>query len=186
MTSRLRAVIAILVVLLVASVITSGRGGRSLVRGPRAAEGSRAGDAELRALIHTRARDAYLGGDTARAWTAWSEAYRSAGARRDWRGLIDVGDAAVGMKSRGRARQSYAASLTVARERRSVEGVLRSGEAFAGIGDRRALSHSIRIAQRLAGDDPPARARVRDFSAVFAASQPSSASPETLRAPRGE
>jgi hypothetical protein len=183
MTSRFRAVIAILVLLLVGSVITSGRVGRTLTRGPRAAEGGRASADDLRTLILTRARDSYAAGDTGRAWAAWSEAYRSAKARRDWRGLIDVGDAAVGMKARARARQSYAASLTLAREQRSVEGVLRSGEAFAGIGERRALSHSIRIADRLAGDDPVARARVRDFTAVFAASHPTSASPETSRTP---
>lgn len=183
MTSRFRTVIAILVVLLVASVVASGRVPHTLMRGPRPAEGGRAGAEELRRLVLARAQDTLAAGDSGRAWAAWREAYVTAKARRDWRGLIDVGDAAVGMKGVVRARQAYGASLTVAREERSVDGVLRSGEAFAGVGERRAMRHAIRIAERLAGDDPSARAHVRDFVAIFSAPMPNAASPDTSRRP---
>jgi len=177
MTSRVGTIISILLVLLVASVFSSGRIPHPLGRGPRAAEGSRAGAEDLRRLVLTRAETAYAAGDTARAWTAWREALTTARGRRDWRGLIDVGDAAVVMNSHGRARQSYAAALTVAREEPSVEGVLRSGEAFSGIGDRRAMRHALRIADRLAGEDPAARARVRDFSTLLTSAPARSAAP---------
>jgi hypothetical protein len=164
--------------------VSSGRVPPPLVRGPRAAEGGRAGTEELRRLVLARAQDTYAAGDSGRAWAAWREAYATAKARRDWHGLIDVGDAAVGMKGMVRARQSYAASLTVAREQRSVDGVLRSGEAFAGLGERRGMLHAIRIAQHLAGDDPSARAHVRDFVAIFAAPpMTNAASPDTATRP---
>jgi hypothetical protein len=180
MTSRVSTVILVLLVLLVASVVSSGRMPHPLGRGPRAAEGGHAGAEELRRLVLSRAQQLHAAGETSRAWTAWREAFAMARARRDWRGLIDVGDVAVAMKSQGRARQSYAAALTVAREEPSVEGVLRSGEAFAWLNDRRAMRHAIRIAERLAGDEPAARARVRDFVTVFAsapASRPAASAP---------
>jgi hypothetical protein len=183
MMSRSRTVIAILVVLLVASLISSGRVHHTLVRGPRAAEGGGAGADDLRKLILTRARDTYAAGDHGRAWAAWREAYAAARAQRDWRGLIDVGDAAVGMEGARWARQSYATSLSLAREQGSVDGVLRSGEAFAGLGDRRALHHAIHLADRLAGDDPGAHARVRDFAAIFAAPRRRKPSRDTTRRP---
>jgi hypothetical protein len=168
MTPRFGTTILILLLLLAASVVSSGRVPHPLGRGPRAAEGSRAGVDDLRRLILNRAHDAYAAGDAGRAWTAWREAFSTARSQHDWRGLVDVGDAALGMDSRGRARQSYSTALTTAREERSVDGVLRAGEAFAGIGDRRTTRYAVRIAERLADDDPTARARVRDFAAVHA------------------
>ncbi len=168
MISRVGTAIVILVFLLVASIAFSGRVPHPLGRGPRAAEGSRAGADDLRRLILNRAHDAYAAGDTSRAWAAWREAFTTARSGRDWRALIDVGDAALGMASRGRARQSYSTALTAAREERSVDGVLRAGEAFASIGDRRSTRYAMRIAERLAGDEPTARARVRDFATVHA------------------
>ena len=176
MTSRFGTIIPILLVLLVASVVSSGRIPHPLGR-PRAAEGSRAGAEDLRRLVLSRAETAYAAGDTARAWIAWRDALTTARSRRDWRGLIDVGDSALVMNNRSRARQSYTVALTVAREEPSVEGVLRSGEAFSGIGDRRAMRHALRIADRLAGEDPEARARVRDFSTVFVAAPARPAAP---------
>jgi hypothetical protein len=58
--------------------------------------------------------------------------------------------------------------------------VLRSGEAFAGLGDHEVLLHTLRIADHLAARDPAQRARVQDFAAIFA-SDGVSASPDTSR-----
>jgi hypothetical protein len=59
------------------------------------------------------------------------------------------------------ARQAYLDALFCARDRRSVDGVLRAAEAFAALGDRDVVVQSLRIADVLAdAEGPAARERV--------------------------
>jgi hypothetical protein len=178
MNTKVRNTLTIALVLAALAFASSAHFRHSMMHGPRHAEGARASRDEVRTMLLRRAQDAHAARDTARAWAAWRDAYATAAASGGWRGLIDVGDAAVGMGSTAKARQSYAASLAQARRQRSVEGVLRTGEAFAGLGDRQVLEQTLRIASHLAGDDPAERARVQDFAAIFAADS-ASASPDT-------
>jgi hypothetical protein len=180
MITRVRSTIALLVILfLIICATVSARRKDFIGRGERQARSARVTNADVRRLLLTRARDALAAGDAGRAWTGWSEAYRSARASGSWRALIDVGDAAVGMRAVPRARESYAAALQLARRERSVEGVLRAGGAFAGVGDQRLLEEALRTARQIAGRDPALRGRVREFAAVFGADATGAASPDT-------
>jgi len=74
----------------------------------------------------------------------WHDAYGAALDSRRWESMIAVGDAfmrighAAGTPGGARmnARDAYLIALIRARRDRSVDGALRSGEAFAGLGDR--------------------------------------------------
>lgn len=86
-----------------------------------------------------------------------------------WDALAEVGDAARQVRELvpppprafATASRAYLAGLARAREQRSVDGVLRVAEGFAGLGDGEMVEYCIGIAGQLAarqgGDDPPAR-----------------------------
>lgn len=126
--------------------------------------------------LHVRAVDQALGKrDVAAAERAWREAYAAALGSGTWEGMIEVGDASmrigrvqgVGTVHPSRARQNYLEALFRARAHRSVDGILRSAEAFAALGDRSVVAECLRIAERAANGDATAMARVRGFAAMF-------------------
>src|SRR5262245_52522350 len=77
---------------------------------------------------------ALMAGDLSAAERAWHEAYVAALGARRWEGMLAVGDAALrlGEVVRGprvaatQAREAYLAALFRARDRRSLDGVLRA------------------------------------------------------------
>jgi hypothetical protein len=107
--------------------------------------------------------------DISLAERAWLQGYQQALGSRRWEGMVEAGDAALRIganaKSRRlaapRARQAYLTALVRARGQRSVDGVVRTAEAFARLGDREVVEQALRIARDLAGTDPEAEARVR-------------------------
>ncbi len=111
--------------------------------------------------------------DIGGAERAWHAAYLAALGSRRWEGRLAVGEAylRIGDAAKGpqtaaaKARANYVAALFLAREQRSLDGVLRVTEAFAALGDREVVDACLRIADRLAvgGGDPRAPARVRAF-----------------------
>ena len=100
---------------------------------------------------------------------AWQEAYLAALGGRGWEGLLAVGDAArriaavAGPRSGPEAKvlQTYLLALVRARQQRSLDGVLRTSEAFASLGDREVVAFCIRIAESLTAEAHDARARSR-------------------------
>jgi hypothetical protein len=110
--------------------------------------------------------------DASEAVTAWFDAYYAALGARGWQGYADVADAQVRIGStfgHTRAaqvpvRQLYLDTLLRARERQSLEGVLRAAKGFADLGDRHVARRALGIAERLARTDE-ARARVRENAA---------------------
>jgi hypothetical protein len=86
---------------------------------------------------------ALTAGDPSAAERAWHAAYVADLQARRWEGMLAVGDAALrlGDVIRGprvavtQAREAYLAALFRARDRRSLDGVLRSAEAFDRMGD---------------------------------------------------
>jgi hypothetical protein len=101
----------------------------------------------------------------------WHDAYGGALGSRHWEGMIEVGDAArrIGKISgsrataEARARWAYLAALFRARQEKSLDGVLRTAEAFSSLGDREVVTQCLRTAERLASQarDPHANERVR-------------------------
>jgi hypothetical protein len=100
----------------------------------------------------------------------WHDAYAAALESRTWEGMIDVGDAfmaigrAAGTPSGARrnARDAYMVALIRARREGSIDGVLRSTEAFAQIDERVVVEQCLVIADRLAAGDEQAQRRVRE------------------------
>jgi len=101
---------------------------------------------------------------------ALHDAYGAALQSRRWQAMIAVGDAfmvvgratgnAVG--ARIDARQAYLTALIRARRARSVEGALRSAEAFERLGERDAVDQCLNIAGLLAEGNETAQQRVRE------------------------
>lgn len=110
---------------------------------------------------------------------AWHDAYGAALESRSWESMIAVGDAfmsighAAGTPSGARmnAREAYMTALIRARRNRSVDGALRSGEAFAGLGDRAIVEQSLYIAAQLATGDEYAQQRVGEARQRWAGRQ---------------
>lgn len=108
--------------------------------------------------------------DVAGALRAWRRANVVATGSRRWEAVLAVGDAYLRIGDAadirrafaGRAREVYLTALFLAREERSVEGVLRAAEAFAALGDRDVADHSLSVARRIADEtrDRTAQARV--------------------------
>lgn len=104
---------------------------------------------------------------------AWRDAYGAARGGLGWEGMLAVGDAALRIGDatgdrRGfepRARQSYLAALFRARQEGSLDGVMRTTEAFARLGDRAVAERGLGIADALAGLNLEAQARVRALAA---------------------
>ena len=107
---------------------------------------------------------------------AWHEAHRAAlWSRQRWDGLIEVGEAylRIGEVANGRqapkktARRLYLTALFRARQQGSLDGVLRTADAFAVLGDRETVTQCLQVADQVAERtrDPQARARVEAFRA---------------------
>jgi hypothetical protein len=101
-------------------------------------------------------------GDSAAALSWWHEARAAAIRSGQWEGMIEVGDAARRFAGgRTRARQAFLTALFRARQQRSLDGVLRAATGFGELGDRDTLAQALRMAERAAGPDPRAQARVQ-------------------------
>jgi len=100
----------------------------------------------------------------------WHDAYGAALASRSWESMIAIGDAfmAIGRASgtvsgaRTNAREAYLAALIRARRDHSVDGALRSAEAFRELDDRTVAEQCLHIAAQLAAGDEQAQQRVRE------------------------
>lgn len=110
---------------------------------------------------------------------AWHEAYLAALASPRWDGMVAVGEASLrlaevtGQRQAGeaKARTAYLAAFFRARQQNAVDGVLRTAQAFADLGDREVVEQCLRVAQELAAraGDPEAEARVRAMTGRLAA-----------------
>src|SRR5262245_46963067 len=106
----------------------------------------------------------------------WHDAYGAALASRGWDSLIAVGDAfmAIGRAAgsvRGakmNAREAYLTAFIRARRDRSVDGVLRSAEAFRQLGDQAVVDQCLHVAGQLAAGDARAEQRVREAGQPWA------------------
>jgi hypothetical protein len=98
----------------------------------------------------------------------WHDAYGAALASGSWESMIAAGDAfmAIGRASgsvrgaRMNAREAYLSALIRARRDRSVDGAIRSAEAFRGLDDRAVGEQCLHIAAQLAAGDEQAQQRV--------------------------
>jgi hypothetical protein len=96
--------------------------------------------------------------DVSAAVRARQEAYTAALGSGRWEGMVAVGDAtlrigdasATRKAAEAQARQAYLTALFRARDQHSVEGVLRTAEAFAALGDRDVVAQSLSMARTLA------------------------------------
>lgn len=101
-------------------------------------------------------------GDVSGALRAWQETYGAMMESRRWEGFADAGDAylriarASGSPAEGisRARHLYLSALFRASGSGSLDGVLRLASAFVELGDDEVVTHSLRLARRLAGTHP--------------------------------
>lgn len=101
-----------------------------------------------------RVDDALRRNDVRVAAGAWHDAYVTSLGSRRWESMLAVGDAAlrVGdvtgarLAARSKARQAYLVALFRARDERSLDGLLRVGEAFASLGDQALAIHCLHLA----------------------------------------
>jgi len=115
-----------------------------------------------------RIDEALAQNDVSAALRAWGNAYTAALGGRRWEGLVEAGDAYLRIGERlasrrafvPKAREAYLAAFFRARQRGSVEGVLRVADAFAALGDRHVVTECLKVARELAGRDPEAQMRV--------------------------
>ena len=109
----------------------------------------------------------------------WQDAYGAALASGTWESMIAVGDAfvAIGRASgtpggaRMNAREAYLTALIRARHDRSVDGALRTAEAFRALDDRAVGEQCLHIAGQLAAGDEQAQQRVSEARQRWAAWQ---------------
>ena len=121
-----------------------------------------------------RVDDALARNDLAGAETLWREAYAAALKSRHWEGMVAVADSYRRLGERAgfrkisdaKAREAYLAALFRARSRGLLEGVLRTAQGFAELGDHAIVEQCIRIARTVASRsrDPRANERVRIFA----------------------
>jgi hypothetical protein len=120
---------------------------------------------------HLRVVDAELAsGHVDAAVRAWHDAYGAALGSRSWESMIAVGDAFMKIGRAAstpsgahmNARDAYLTALIRARRDHSVDGAIRSAEAFAGLGDRAIVEQSLFIAAQLARGDEQAQQRVTE------------------------
>jgi hypothetical protein len=112
--------------------------------------------------------------DLAGAEVLWGEAYVAAIKSRHWEGMVAAGDTYRRLGELGgfrklsdaKAREAYLAALFRARNRGSLEGVLRAAEGFAELGDQEVVEQCIRIARSVAARswNPRAAERMRVFA----------------------
>jgi hypothetical protein len=108
-------------------------------------------------------------GDVSGALRVWQATYGAMLGSRRWEGFADAGDAylriarASGSPPEGisRARDLYLSALFRASGSGSLDGVLRLASAFVELGDDEVVTHSLRIARRLAGTHPRPELRER-------------------------
>jgi hypothetical protein len=108
------------------------------------------------------------------------DAYGAALESRSWESMIAVGDAFISAGrapgnaagARMNARQAYLTALIRARRERSVEGALRSGEAFRRLADSDVVEQCLHIAGMLAAGNESAQERVREARTRWAKRQP--------------
>jgi len=105
--------------------------------------------------------------DVSGAVLLWRDAYGAALSSRGWEPMLAVGEASVRIGQTAKARQSYLTALFRARQQRSLEGVLRTTDAFAALGDEAVVAQGLRIAQELAGQNGEGLARVRGRAERF-------------------
>jgi hypothetical protein len=118
--------------------------------------------------------DALANSDVGAAERAWQDAYGAALGARSWRGLVNVGDAAVriGIVARHlppyatRACEAYLAAIIRARAEHAVDGLAHAAAAFDALGDRHVASDCRRVMERLTAATPsgPGPDTVRDAS----------------------
>jgi hypothetical protein len=109
----------------------------------------------------------------------WQDAYGAALASGSWESMIAVGDAfmAIGRASgspRGaqmNAREAYLSALIRARRDRSVDGAIRSAEAFRRLDDRAVSEQCLHVAAQLAAGDEQARQKVVEARQRWATGQ---------------
>jgi hypothetical protein len=102
---------------------------------------------------------------------AWDAAHLAAVGSLSWEGLIEVGDTylrigqASGLRDTTLAttRRAYFAALFRACQKDSLEGILRTAQAFAGLGDAHVVEECVGLAELLAAGDPVAQSRVAEF-----------------------
>ena len=107
----------------------------------------------------------------------WHDAHGAAIESRGWESMIAVGDAFVRIGhaagtpggARMNARDAYLTGLIRARRDRSVEGALRSADAFRELGDRAIVEQCLHIAAQLAAGDDHAQQKVREARERWAA-----------------
>ncbi len=110
---------------------------------------------------------------------ALHQAYLAALGSRHWEGMVEVGDATLRVGevsgyrkvSEAKARRMYLQAFVRARQQGSIDGLLRTAEAFSALGDREVADQGIRLVERLAEQarDTEARDRVRVFRERLAA-----------------
>jgi hypothetical protein len=109
----------------------------------------------------------------------WQDAYGAALSSRRWESMIAVGDAFVAIGraagtprgARMNAREAYLSALIRARRERSVEGALRSAEAFEALDDRAVVEQCLHIAAQLAAGNTESQERVREARQRWASRQ---------------
>ncbi len=101
--------------------------------------------------------------------------------------MVEVGDATLRVGevsgyrkvSEAKARRLYLQAFIRARQQGSIDGLLRTAQAFSALGDREVADQGIRLAERLAAQSRDRRAsdRVRAFRAQVAARSPDTKGP---------
>jgi hypothetical protein len=158
--------IALAITSMAAAVATVGR--RAM--GQRVAAGAAGTPAPEPWALSIAAADAALARrDVNAAVQARHDAYSAALASRRWQGMVAVGDLilrigdarSTSATAPAQARQAYLIALFRARAEGSVEGVMRTAEAFAALGDREVAENSVVIARTLRGEQAPVSSSAR-------------------------
>jgi hypothetical protein len=113
-------------------------------------------------------------GNVAAAERALQSAFGAALGSRTWEGMVDVGDAyrrlaeLPNARLRGdtRARDAYLSALFRARQQGSLDGVFRTAEGFAALGDREPVTMCIQVAKGLAARVADVKERERSYASV--------------------
>jgi hypothetical protein len=163
------AIASALGLMLVAAAVIDGFADRAIGTGTQIAW-----QAELLKVEEALAR-----GDVAAAERQWRDAYAAALRSRHWQGMVATGDTYRVLGARAgfhaaavaKAREAYLAALFRARAEGSIDGVLRTAERFAELGDRAVVEQCIHVARQIAARsrDPQADEHVRAFTERWAA-----------------
>lgn len=139
---------------------------------------------------HIQTVDRALGRhDVDQARQAWEKAHLAAVESFSWEGLLASGQAslriggAIGARpsAEASARRAYFIALYRACRANSFEGILRTAEAFADLGDREIVEECLGLAE-LQGDGEETRQRVAAFAGRLGALAPSRVNGEPANA----